>query len=519
MHSLEHYKSQRRKNVSKSIPHTFEEQKFNKFQQLFWPIHNHELKKFLPMSLLMFCILFVYTMVRDLKDVFIQKYAVCGGAELIPVLKLCFVMPSAFLTVMLFTYLVGKFGSTKTFYIMVSIFAIFFATFVLVLFPNYTTIHAEVTAVKKLQDSLPGFLYFVVPCITNWSFTLFYVFSEMWGTIAIASLFWQFANRVTKKSEVKRFYGVYALLGGIGVYFSGTTLEKMSNAKGAEFDRNVLIMVSLCVLFALAAMIIFYYINNVVLKDPRFYTTIDVHPNKRHGKISMMEGIKILLTSPYIGLIAVLVASYSIAINFIEVVLKEQMRLAFPNANDYGSIVGRLSQMTAITTILATLLSTSILRKCKWIVPAIISPLIMLIGGGLFFTLVVYSKNGGTSIFGIEILTAMCWLGLISDILIKSVKYCLFDASKNLAYRPLNDDEKTKGQAAVEVIAGRTGKAGASVIHYLLTNVVSVGSKISSHLYVIIPIFAITVIGWIMAVFGLNNQYTEKLSKNETKEK
>ena len=77
------------------------------------------------------------------------------------------------------------------------------------------------------------------------------------------------------------------------------------------------------------------------------------------------------------------------------------------------------------------------------------------------------------------------------------------------------EDEKTKGQAAVEVIGGRAGKAGASSINYVLTNVVAVGSKISAHLYTIIPIFAVTVIGWIMAVFGLNKQYTAKIAKFE----
>ena len=207
--------------------------------------------------------------------------------------------------------------------------------------------------------------------------------------------------------------------------------------------------------------------------------------------------------------------SYGIAINFIEIIMKEQMRLAFPDANQYSSMMGKLSQLTAIFTFFVTLLSTNILRKCKWIVPAIVSPLMMFIGGGLFFGLAVYSKNGGTSILGIPVLIAMCWLGIITDALIKSTKYCLFDSSKNLAYRPLDEDEKTKGQAAVEVIGGRAGKAGASSINYVLTNVVAVGSKISAHLYTIIPIFAVTVIGWIMAVFGLNKQYTAKIAKFE----
>ena len=70
-------------------------QEFGKLRSLLWPIHNFELKKFLPMSFLMFFILFVYAAVRDLKDTFVQKYAVFGGTEMISALKLWFVFPSA----------------------------------------------------------------------------------------------------------------------------------------------------------------------------------------------------------------------------------------------------------------------------------------------------------------------------------------------------------------------------------------------------------------------------------------
>lgn len=492
---------------------------FNKFQQILWPIHNYELKKFLPMSLLMFCILFVYTMVRDLKDVFIQKYAVCGGTELIPVLKLWFVMPAAFLVVMLFTYLISKFGSYKTFYIMVSVFISFYVIFLLFLFPNASVIHASASTVRKMQASWPGFFYYIIPCITNWSYTLFYIFSEIWGTIAISSLFWQFANEVTKKSEVKRFYGLYALIANIGVILSGGILGSMSKAKGAEFDKNVRILIGLCILFAFATMGIFYYINSVILKDPRFYDPSEVKTKKKKAKVGITEGIKILFTSPYIGLIAVLVIAYGVSINFTEVVWKEQMRATLTSANDYSAMMGRLSMTTGVLTICATLLSTNVLRKFSWKISAIITPIVMITLGGVFFALILYGKSGGKEIFGTSVSMMAIWVGLFVDALVKSIKYCLFDSTKNMAYRPLDDDTKTKGQAAVEVIGGRAGKAGASTIIYILTNIVAVGSKVSAHLYTVVPVFIITVVGWIASVCGLSKRYESKLSEQAASKK
>ena len=505
--------------MSESSQGVSQKPEFNKFQQILWPIHNYELKKLLPMSLLMFCILFVYTMVRDLKDVFIQKYAVCGGTELIPVLKLWFVMPAAFLVVMLFTYLIGKFGSYKTFYIMVSMFIGFYAIFVLVLFPNASSIHANADVVRSMQASWPGFFYYIIPCLTNWSYTLFYVISEMWGTIAISSLFWQFANEVTKKNEVKRFYGLYALIANIGVILSGGILGTMSKAKGAEFDKNVRILIGLCILFAFATMGIFYFINAVILKDPRLYDPSEVKTKKKKAKVSIAEGIKILFTSPYIGLIAVLIIAYGISVNFTEVVWKEQMRASLKGAGEYAQMMGRLSIATGIFTICATLLSTNILRKFSWKISAIITPVVMLTLGGVFFSLILYGKNGGKEIFGVSVPMMAIWVGLIVDALVKSIKYCLFDSTKNMAYRPLDDDTKTKGQAAVEVIGGRAGKAGASTIIYVLTNIVSVGSRVSAHLYTVVPIFAVTVVGWIASVCGLSKRYEAKVAEQAAAEK
>ena len=40
---------------------------FSKIRAFFWPIHGYELKKFLPMGLMMFCALFNYTIVRNAK--------------------------------------------------------------------------------------------------------------------------------------------------------------------------------------------------------------------------------------------------------------------------------------------------------------------------------------------------------------------------------------------------------------------------------------------------------------------
>lgn len=70
--------------------------------------------------------------------------------------------------------------------------------------------------ITAMTEAAPAFFRTFLTCLGNWPITLFYTISEIWGTMAISSLFWMFANAVTMKSEVKRFFGLFSLIGNIG---------------------------------------------------------------------------------------------------------------------------------------------------------------------------------------------------------------------------------------------------------------------------------------------------------------
>lgn len=489
---------------------------FNRFQAFWWPIHAYELKKFLPMCFLMFCILFVYSMVKDLKDVFIQTYAIGGGVHLLASLKLFFVMPVALIAVMIFSTLVDKFGKSKTFYIIISSFLLFYAIFGLIIFPNIDKLQGSPEQLKHWQTVCPIFLYNIIPCFVNWAYTLFYVFSEMWGTMVISLLFWQFANQVTRKSEVKRFFGLFSTIGNMGVIFAGNTLKAMANVENEEaFDAHVKILMGGVIVFGVLTMLIHKYIDSVVMKDPRFKNDDEVSSKKSKEKVGTMQGIKILCKSKYLRLISVLVIGFGFCNNFVEFLLKEKMRDLFPTKTAYSNMTSNLTIVTGIFAILANLVSANILRRCKWKTSAMATPMILLTLGGAFLGLVLWGERVSPQLLGFNVLGLAVAFGISVDALAKSSKFSLFDTTKSMAYLPLDDDTKTKGQAAVEVIAGRLGKVGASAIQYVLMGIIDVGSKLSSHLFVIIPVFLATVCGWIASVFKLSDKYEKAVGKNK----
>ena len=501
--------------MSESSQGVSQKPEFNKFQQILWPIHNYELKKFLPMSFLMFFILFVYTMVRDLKDSLVRKEAIGGGAELVPQIKLWFVMPAAFLLVIVYTFLINKFGFKKTFYIVVSSFMAFYVVFILFLYPNRAVIHANEATVRAMQAAWPPFFYWIVPCLTNWSFTLFYVISELWGTMAISSLFWQFAYEVTMKNEVKRFFGLYAIIGNIGVVCSGGLLKTLAQMPG---DAHIYVSIGTCIVFGIATMVMYWYINAFVLKDPRLYDPSQIKSKKKKEKVGVMDGIKILCKSPYLLMICAIVVCYGIGINFFEVVWKKYTDRMVKGAAGVSDMMANLSMLTGVLTIVASLFGQNILRKTKWRTAALIPASILAVFGGIFFVIVLYGEYVSPMIFGTSFAVLAVWFGLIQDALSKSVKYCLFDATKNMAYVPLDEDTRTKGLAAVEVIGGRAGKAGASAVGMFVTSVVSAGSALTDHVVTIFVLFTTTVAVWIGSVFNLSKRYEAKVLENNAKQ-
>ena len=50
-------------------------QEFGKWRARLWPVHRFELKKLIPMVLLFFFILFIYTILRDTKDTLVVTAA------------------------------------------------------------------------------------------------------------------------------------------------------------------------------------------------------------------------------------------------------------------------------------------------------------------------------------------------------------------------------------------------------------------------------------------------------------
>jgi AAA family ATP:ADP antiporter len=106
----------------------------------------------------------------------------------------------------------------------------------------------------------------------------------------------------------------------------------------------------------------------------------------KRPKMSLADSTKFLLKSPYIRNLAVLVISYGMCINLVEVSWKAKIKLAFPNPNDYSAFMGNFSSCMGSVTLIMMLIGRSIFQRFGWRTAALVTPTVRAFGE-LFKTL------------------------------------------------------------------------------------------------------------------------------------
>ena len=201
-----------------------------KLWQILCPIRMNEAKKFIPMTLMMFFILFNFSTLRPLKDSLVIPNL---GAEVVSFIKLWCVLPSAILFTVIYMKLSNVLDYQRLFYGVTSFFIAFFAIFALLIYPNREYLHPDHDSILSLSEQFGHFKWLII-LFGKWSFALFYIFAELWGAAMLNLMFWQFANRITKTEEAKRFYAMFGFIGNFGLILAGGIVKAFS--KMSETD-------------------------------------------------------------------------------------------------------------------------------------------------------------------------------------------------------------------------------------------------------------------------------------------
>lgn len=459
-------------------------------------IFSKDTIKFILLALIMALQIFVLHTLKNAKDTIIITQV---GAEVISTLELFGILPSIVLFSLLYTKLSDHFSITQIFYGLNFIFAFFFMIFGFVLYPNNHLIHFD------FSDIILKLPYFKYPLLmlAKWSFSLFYILAELYGTVMLALMFWLIANQINTISDAKKYYPLLALIGEIGLILSGFLMSLFTlSTISSKWDTTLNYICTIVFIVIMLVNLVFYILCKFIVSKE----VINKQKLKSATKLTLKQSIIPVLNSKYIRLIALCLFSYGVTINLTEALWKKQLSVLYPESLEFGHFIANVQMFIGIITILATLFSTFVLSKLSWLKAALITPITFFVTGLPFFFLLLLSRGTFFELnadyaylaFYISII-----LGSVQHIFAKAMKYSFFEPTKEMLYIPLSEELKTKGKGVADLLGERFGKSFGSFIQLTMLSVIT-GSTLLSLAPAIMLVFLCFIFIWLTSLKKIN---------------
>lgn len=492
---------------------------FSGIRNILWPIASFELKKFIPMVVMVFFIATNYNLLKIVKD---STVVPALGAEVLPFVKVWMMLPMAVLMTAFFSVLVRIFNENKAFYIIISIFLSYFILFVFLIYPNRQFFDLNMIA-DFLSTILPSGFKGFATMIRCWYLGVFYTMCELWSTSVLFVLFWGFANRTTKLHEAKRFYALFGLAGNSSGIFAPIFFNWANTVNifpgwylKSDWEQTLGIVCVAVFVSGSISTAIYYYLNRCVIDQTSVKDQTLKFVKKKKKQASFFQSMRMLAKNPYVRNLTIVVLSYNIIINLTEIIWKDQIRLLYPNSADYGFYFGKVMMVTGVMATLSDLLVCSnVIRRFGWTSAAMVTPMILLFTSVGFFGFILfdsYLESFMVHLLGLSPLALTAFFGSMQNALARASKYSLFDATKEISFIPLDPESRIQSKAAIDGVCSRLGKSGGAVIYQgLFMTVGSLGACVP---YVAAIVAGIMLL-WINAVKQMGIKFHQLTKEKE----
>ena len=461
---------------------------------------------------MMFLCIINFDIMRNLKESLLITRL---GAEAIPFVKFWVVVPVAFIFLISYSWLANKLPRRKLFIVTITPFLIWLPCFSIFIYPNLDFFCASETS-QLLQTILPENLRILAGLIHYWPLALFFALAELWGTGVLCLLFWTAVNDTNNTETATQNYPLITAIANTASIFSGPLLLyclSLSNSSNPSGWHNSMIFIS-WVFFSTGILIIFLHETSYQISHADSARHIKRKIKKTTTNLSLTASARYLIHSPYLGYIALVMLSYCIAINTIEIAWKSQLVKNYTTETEYAIFMGKLTFLNGIGCIICGLIAPRLLKR-SWKTAALAPPAIMSLTAIPFFVLVLLSDTPSEHLptYAINLTALILIAGMICNVLGKSAKYTLFDTTKEMTFVPLNDEQKYKGKAAIELLVSRLGKSGSS---FLQQGLILAFGTLTQAMSWLTGTFLIICLIWFFAVKQLNRHYKNQINANKT---
>lgn len=276
-----------------------------------------------------------------------------------------------------------------------------------------------------------------------------YCFIEIYGSL-MPALFLSIVVSTMSTESAKKGYGMIFAFAQIGAIIG--TLLVMAYLKTLGF--GVLLAVggtSVCILPFLMK----WYVKHAPVTNTE---KIEASEHKKI-KTGMLEGIKLLLSRPYVAGLFVVTTTYEIIGTIVEFQMNITATQIYPKSLDGGIGFG---WFTAINGTMVNVLALAF---------ALLGTSFFMRKFGLKFCIISFPTMIGISvaaIFGLYMSGVsqyfLMWTLFVAVVLFKGLAYTLNNPSREVLYIPTSKDVKFKAKSFIEAFGGRSTKAAGATV-------------------------------------------------------
>ncbi len=317
----------------------------------------------------------------------------------------------------------------------------------------------------------------------GWQFFLLYIWVGIYGVLAPAQV-WTLANFVLTTREAKRVFGLVAGGAITGFILGGALTSQLAERIGTE---GLLLVIALQV--AMCAALVFVIWREAGNQED---AELAARSSTREHSQTLAQGMKLILSSPYILAIAAVILISSLVTTFAGWQWVAIAKQAFPEKNKLTAFFGQFNFWVAMACLAMQLLLTSRVLRRFGIGPALFVVPMALLGGEIGVLAMMGSLAAGMLLKG-------------SDQLLR---YSIDKSSVELLYLPIPQSVKLQAKSFIDTVIWRWGDSLAGIVlafftDYLKWSVVKVS-------WVNLAFIG----GWLTAAFVARRQYVLTLRES-----
>jgi AAA family ATP:ADP antiporter len=295
----------------------------------------------------------------------------------------------------------------------------------------------------------------VSPSMLGWGF---YIFAETFDALTVAP-YWAFINDITYPGEAKRGYGMIVFASQFGG-FVFTGFGRILSSNGSNYrDRLPIIALIATILLPLFAIFIWKTMHAVRRQNLVGYLTLDETKGREDKcvKTGFLNGIRLLLSQPYVAGIFALTAFREIVSTLMSYRLYRAVELGFVEQVARQTFLFDYALAMQLIAAFFALFGTSFFQRRF----------------GIRFTLMVYPIF---MVFCAVVTTFSNMLCLVAAAVAtaKALHYTFNKPSREVLYIPTSVDVKYKSKAWIEVFGARSAKMSGAALNKVVGSLPSV---------------------------------------------